>query len=235
MNTLRRAATAATAVAACLAFVPGASGQPGNAVVHDDAGDLQLRSCLPAAPALPCSLPPGAPLASPAWTDLAGARITQLGRERVDLVLRLQEPVPDAPPFFVAYAFVFENGCRVGDTGLPTGPTEKDAAVVVWDGSGWHAHWLVVTDCDPRTAVAGAPIPFAILDDTIRMRVPLSELVARAGEPLEWYAVARRLPFVHPLFTATLPVDVAPDIFAFAADPPPIVVQGEAPAHWAPR
>jgi hypothetical protein len=164
--------------------------------------------------------------------DIKTARITQVGRGEVDLVIVLQAPVPPVPPFgFVAYFVAFENGC----IGTGSGPTNKDVARVFWNGTAWEANWVVITSCDPRTVSIGSPIPFRIVDDTVRMRVNLEELVTQTDVPLLWFAGTRRLPFVHPTFTRTIEVDVAPDVIAFNLTPPPDVIHPEPAAPWLPR
>lgn len=188
--------------------------EPGNTVLGDGVGDLQLRNCSLTFPDHPCSLAPTVPLSSPPFTDVAGAGITAVGEGVVTMVITLQASVPPAPtPPFLAYFFQFENG---GIGGQP-GPTDTDDARVVWNGTEFTANWMVITDCNPRTVEEGPAIPFSFSSErkTVTVQVDICDLAARAGNPLEWWAGVRRLPFVHPTFTDTVPVDVVPNIFAF--------------------
>ncbi len=208
---------------------------PGNTVVQDPAGDLLLRDCDQTQANLPCSLPPGAPLALPGYFDVKTAMITQAG-SKVDLHIELYAPIPAAPPETrVIYFWQFQDGC------LPAGsPTDKDGIHVVSDGDTqtWSANWFVITSCNPRTSVQGDPVPFTFTDAGVKVRVSLSDLLANEtspGSPLSWYAGVRRLPFEHPVFTHTVPVDLAPDVTAFNPTPSPIIIHPEDPATWDPR
>ncbi len=208
---------------------------PGNTVVQDPAGDLLLKNCDPSHPGVPCSLPPSAPLALPDWFDLKTAKITEIGKGRVDLHIELYAPIPAAPPYaFVAYIWQFQDGCVVPS------PTNKTSISVVWDGDTetWSANWFVITSCSPRTIVQGDPVPFQFTEDGVKVRVLLSDLLPNGpspGTPLLWYAAVRRLPFVHPTFTRTVPVDFAPDVQAFNPTPPPVLIEPEDSATWDPR
>jgi hypothetical protein len=209
---------------------------PGNTEVQDPAGDFLLRNCSLAAPNEPCSLPPSAPLALPAWFDIKTAKITQIDEGRVELFIGLYAPVPKRPPVpFVAYIWQFQDGCVVPS------PTDKDGIRVVWNGSKgtWSANWFVITSCNPRTITFGDPVPFEFTQDGVKVRVALSDLLANGkspGSPLLWYATVRRLPFVHPNFKHTVPVDIAPNVEVFNPSPPPILLTfPEKSATWMPR
>lgn len=205
---------------------------PGNTVVQDGYGDLLLRHCDPAFPDRHCSLPPNAPLPLPAWLDIKTARITQIGGGRVDLFIALYEPIPAVPSVpFLSYYWQFQDGCVVPS------PTDKDGVRVHWDGNTatWSANWFVITSCSPRTIVQGNPVPFVFTEDGVLVRVSLSELLTRAGSSLQWFAGVRRLPFVHPVFSHTVAVDLAPDVLQFNPTPPPGVVNPESSADWGPR
>jgi hypothetical protein len=205
---------------------------PGNTVVRDPIADFQLRNCDLLLPDRPCSLPPGAPLALPAWADIRKAQISQVGKDRVDLVIAVADDVPQAPPFgFLAYFWTFENGC----IGEAPGPTNKDALRVVWNGATWSANWVTIINCVPRMTEIGDEVPFRIVNRKVRIRVPLNELITRAGEPVLWHAGVRRLPFDNLTFSKTVAVDVAPDVFAFNPIPPPLVIFPDEPASWVPR
>lgn len=214
--------------------------EPGNTVVEDVADDLQLRNCVfdnletPFNEAsLPCSLAPGVPLASPPFTDITMANITALGGTGlVELAITLAASVPETPASpFLAWFWQFENGC----VGTEPGPTDKDGVRVLWTpGTGFVANSLVITNCAPREIQFGPPVLFSFSSDrkTVRVHVDMCDLVARGGDPLVWFAGVRRLPFVHPTFTQTLSVDVAPDVFAFKPPPPPLVEFPEDSARW---
>ena len=203
---------------------------PGNTVVQDASGDLLLVDCNASFPDHPCSLPPGAPLALPNWFDIKTAKITEIGGDRVDLSIALYAPVPAVPPVpFVTYFWQFQDGC------FEPSPTDKDGIRVHWDGDIWSANWYVITSCNPRTVVHGDPVRFVFTDDGVMVRVRLADLITRGGAPLEWYAGVRRLPFAHPTFARTVPVDVAPDVVKFNPSPPPILIHPEDPADWEPR
>jgi hypothetical protein len=208
---------------------------PGNTVVRDSEGDLLLRNCNTDFPGHFCSLPPTAPLVLPGWFDIKTAKITQIGRERVDLSIQLYEPIPTAPPYpFVAFFWQFQDGCVVPS------PTDKDGIRIVWDGDTgtWSTNWFVITSCNPRTVIFGDPVPLNFTEEGVKVRVELGDLLANGtspGSPLLWFAGVRRLPFIHPTFTNTLPVDYAPDVEAFNPSPPPVLIQPDDSATWEPR
>jgi hypothetical protein len=202
---------------------------PGTSVVGDAAGDLMPVNCNPAAVNRPCTLPPGASHALPGWQDIRTAKIHQIGKDRLDLSIALHEPLPSAPPApFLAYFWQFQDGC------VHPSPSDKDGIRVLWDGNMWFAHWYVVTGCNPRTVAQGNRIErLDFTEDGLRVRVALAELLTQVGStPLLWFAGVRRLPFIHPVFTATLALDVAPDVFAFNPAPPPPLVFPEPSAPW---
>jgi len=202
---------------------------PGNTVVQDPAGDLQVRRCSLAHPALFCSVPPGSPLDLPGWFDIKTAKITEIGGGRVELFIALYEPIPETPPVpFLVYAWQFEGGC------FNNVPGDKDGIRVKWDGDVWSANFFVITGCNPRTIDQGDPVDFRFTEDGVRVRVALDDLLGDRTS-LPWFALVRRLPFVHPIFTHTTPVDVAPDVFAFNPTPPPALITPEDPAIWSPR
>jgi hypothetical protein len=203
---------------------------PGNTVVQDAAGDLQLVNCSVSFPDRPCSLPPGAPLALPGWFDVKTAKITEIGEARADLFIALQAQVPVVPPVpFLSYFWTFQDGC------VEPSPTDKDGIRVHWDGDMWGANWFVIASCNPRIIVQGDPVDFRFTEDGVVVRVPLADLLTRGGVPLRWYAGVRRLSFSHPTFTRTVGVDLAPDVTAFNPSPPPVVVHPEDSAPWEPR
>ena len=203
---------------------------PGNTVVQDPAGDLQLRDCDPDHPDRPCSLPPGAPLALPGWFDIKTAKITEIGGGRVELFIALYEQIPETPPVpFVTYFWQFQDGC------IDPSPTDKDGIRVNWDGDVWSANFFVVTSCDPRTVIHGASVDFRFTEDGVRVRISLDDLLTKAGPSLRWYAGVRRLPFIHPTFSHTVAVDHAPDVAEFNPTPPPAQIHPEPPASWDPR
>lgn len=216
---------------------------PGNTVVQDDAGDLILLRANPDYPNRHSSLPPGAPLplTSPPWTDIKTAKITQLGGGRVELSMVLHAPVPETPAFlFLSYGWQFEGGCVGAEPGVVT---DKANVFVRWTQGQWQANWGVITDCDPRTVELGDPVDFRIEDDTVRVRVELDDLLLTVDPEveLEWHAAVRRLPFVHPTYTRTVTVDVAPDVIVRNPDPGlPLIRKyphplAEPPAIWVPR
>jgi hypothetical protein len=208
---------------------------PGNTVVQDPAGDLLLKNCSTTSPDAPCSLPPSAPLSLPGYFDVKTARITQIGGGRVNLFIAPYQPIPAAPlEPFISYFWQFQDGCTVPS------PTDKDGIRVHWDGDAqtWSANWFVITSCNPRDVVQGDPVTFQFTEDGVKVQVTLSELLENGsspGSPIEWYAGVRRLPFSHPTFTRTVPVDVAPDVVEFNPDPPPALLRPQDPAIWEPQ
>ena len=219
---------------------------PGFTIVQDAKDDLLLRRCDPDHPNLICSLPPGGSLPTlPGYFDIKNAKIIQHGRKYVDLFIALYEPIPSpGPPYpfgFVNYFWQFEGGC------VEDQPGSKDGVRVGWDGSAWAANWYVITDCDPRRAEAGDPVPFEFTNDGVKVRVTLEELAAavdlQTGQ-IKWHAGVRRIPFIYhpdgyPEFPYTTAVDYAPDVIAFidCGDPPtpPCFSNPETPATWEPR
>jgi hypothetical protein len=202
---------------------------PGNTVVQDLAVDLMLINCDPASPEQICSLPPGAPQDMPAWLDIKAAKITEVGENQVDLSISLYEPVPQNPPVqFVSYYWQFQDGCT------EPSPTDKNAIFVYWDGNTntWSGYWSVITSCNPRSVIIGAQVQFKFTDDGIKVRVSLDDLISNESQSLKWYAGVRRLPFVHPKFTHTWPLDVAPRVIDINSSPPPFAIFPEASANW---
>jgi hypothetical protein len=132
----------------------------------------------------------------------------------------------------LAYFWQFENGC----IGNQPGATDKDGVRVVWhfNTNTFTANWFTITSCDPRAIQQDGSLPVNISSDGTQLKVTVDvcDLVSRGGDPLSWHAGVRRLPFVDPPFTDTIAVDVAPDVVALNATPPPIVVHPEAPAQW---
>ena len=215
---------------------------PGNTVVQDSQGDLQLWNCDPDHVNHPCSLlPPDAPHDLPGYFDIKTAKITQIGRGRVDLSIALYEPIPTESPFpFVAYIWQFEGGCAVTP---PPGTLNKAGVQVVWttwpDGiTEWRANWFVITQCTPTRQIdidEVTVVPFIFTEDGVKVQVLLSDLLTAIdpGEPLFWFAAVRRIPFIRPPFTRTVPVDFAPDIEAFTPDG--TLTNVGPPAEWNPR
>ena len=211
---------------------------PGNTVVKDSEGDLLLRNCNSDYPDIPCSLPPGTSLDLPGYFDIKKAKITQIGRGRVDLSIALYEPIPAEPPYpFANYYWQFEGGC------VEPAPGNKSAISIVWRDWGggtmeWRANWLEITNCNPRTIITGDPVPFEFTEDGVKVRVALDDLLTATdpGEPLIWHAGVRRMPFTHPVFN-TVGVDYAPDVIEFNpfSPIPPYFIYPEEPATWEPR
>jgi hypothetical protein len=216
---------------------------PGNTVVKDSGGDLLLRNCNADYPNLICSLHPLAPLSLPGYFDIKKAKITQIGRGRVDLSIQLYEPIPAVPLsyLFIDYFWQFEGGC------VDPQPGNMDGIRVHWDGSEWTANWYVITDCDPRTSALAEPVPFEFIEDGVKVRVALADLLTAIdpGEPLVWYVGVRRIPFQdyqppgYPEFLYTTGVDYAPDVLEFLdcglPPVPPCYSEPEDPATWEPR
>ncbi len=210
------------------------SEQPGDTVVTDNVLDLQHRKCDPSNPDLACSLGTGVldPSLYVDFTDIVEANITALpGNGLVELAMTLNGAVPVSPNLpTLRYFWQFENGCVNGQPGL----TDKDGVRILWDGAGFTANWYVITNCVPREVEAGAPLAVHFSSDrkTVGVQVDMCELVSRGGAPLEWHAGVRRLRFAHPQFSRTVAVDVAPDVFAFNPNPPPLVIHPEDFARW---
>ena len=206
---------------------------PGNTVVQDLAVDLMLISCDSANPGYICSLPPVAQTDMPAWLDIKTAKITALGEDQVDLSISLYEAVPQNPTAqFVSYYWQFQDGCT------EPSPTDKNAIFVYWDGNTntWSGYWSVITSCNPRSVIIGAPVQFKFTDDGIKVRVSLDDLITEEGQTLKWYAGVRRLPFVHPFFIHTWPLDVAPRVIDVNySTTPPSAIYPEDSATWDPR
>ncbi len=208
---------------------------PGNTVVQDPANDLLLKNCSVAAPNAPCSLPPNASLSLPDYFDVKTAWITQIGGGEVNLFIAPYQSIPATPPQnFISYFWQFQDGCSIPS------PTDKDGIHVVWDGDTqtWSAHWFVVTSCNPRTVEQGDAVPFQFTEDGVKVQVTLSDLLANGGSPgspIEWYAGVRRLPFKHPVFTRTVPVDVAPDVVGFDPITGDFIKSLQDPAIWESR
>ncbi len=211
----------------------------GNTVVQDPKDDLLLRNCDPTHPDIPCSLPPGVPLSLPRYFDIKTAKIAQISKGLVDLSIALYEPIPAKPPVpFVAYIWQFEGGCAAPDLGK-----NKGGIQVVWtkwpDGiTEWRANWFVITRCTPTREIEideVTVVPFIFTEDGVKVQVALGELLTAIdpGEPLLWVASVRRIPFIRPPFTRTVPVDLAPDIQAFT--PEGALINLEQPAMWDPR
>jgi hypothetical protein len=215
---------------------------PGNTVVQDSKGDLLLRNCDPALPNIPCSLPHGAPLALPRYFDIKTAKITQIGKGRVDLFISVYAPIPEAPPYpFVNYFWQFNGGCVTGE------PGDKSAISIAWHGDAntWSANWIVIKNCDPRQTELGASITdWNFTEDGIKVRVALADLLTAMDETetLVWHAGVRRVPFIYVIstpsgpvqITDTVAVDYAPDVVEFVP-PPDYIKDAEDPAIWEPR
>lgn len=92
---------------------------PGISILEDSKDDLQLKNCSASAPDVACSLPPNVPQYLPEYFDIKSARITQIGRNLVDLVIKVYEPIPAGPPYgFVSYFWQFKGGvCRAESAG----------------------------------------------------------------------------------------------------------------------
>ncbi|GEM_PF-7079611 len=204
---------------------------PGKTVVQDGAGDLLLANCVGARAAMPCTLPVGASRSAPAWLDIASAEIEQIDAATVEISTAVRAPVPaERPPVPVLiYYWQFQDGCTVSS------PTDKDGVNVFWNGREWSAHWFVVGGCNPRRVSIGEAVPFRFEGARVTVRVRLADLITRGGAPLEWFAGTRLLGFSHPIFTRTLPVDVAPDVVALDPRDPETPVHPEPPARWSPR
>ena len=218
-----------------------AAAVPGNTLVKDPEGDLLLRNCNPTSPGIPCSLPPGAPLDLPGYFDIKTAKITQIGKGRVDLSIALHEPIPLEPPYgFVNYFWQFEGGCVTGE------PGDKDAISIAWHGDTktWSANWIVITNCNPRAIAMGDPIPFEFAEDGVKVRVALADLLTATEETgtLIWHAGVRRVPFIYTIntgsgpvqITHTVAVDYAPDVVELVPAPQ-YIDYPEEPATWEPR
>jgi hypothetical protein len=208
----------------------------GNTVVQDSKSDLLLRNCDPNHPGIPCSLPPGAPLYLPGYFDIKTAKITQIGAGRVDLSIKVYEPIPAEPPYpFVNYYWQFEGGC------VKPEPGNKAGISIIWnvDVGEWRAHWYEITSCSPPKTELAGPVPFEFTGDGVKVRVALDDLLTAMdeGEPLVWFAGVRRVPFIYKLDGVqirTNAVDYAPDVVAFLP-PPDYITYPEDPATWEPR
>ena len=219
---------------------------PGTTILEDSSGDLLLRRCNGTYPGIICSLHPEAPLSLPGYFDIKSARITQIGRGLVDLVIKVYEPIPATPPYgFVSYFWQFKGGC------VDPQPGNKDSISIVWQdwGSGmeWRAYWYEITQCEPdRQILRGDPVPFEFIEDGVKVRVPLDELLTAADpdKPLVWHTGVRRIPFIYhppgyPEFPHTTAVDYLPDVIEFLdcglPPTPPCAQSPEDPAPWEPR
>lgn len=209
----------------------------GNTVVQDPEGDFLLRNCDSAQPSIPCSLPPNASQDLPGYLDIKKAKITQIGRGRVDLSIELYEPIPAEPPYsFVNYFWQFEGGC------VDPKPGNKAAISVLWRDWGggtmeWRANWLEITSCNPRTIAMGDEVPFKFTENGVKVQVALDDLKTAIDldEPLIWHAGVRLVSFTHQVFISSVGVDYTPDIIEFNPAPPPYLNEPEDPATWEPR
>ena len=221
---------------------------PGNTVVVDDIDDLILLKAHPTKWWWHCSLPPWVePEEVPPWMDIMNAKITQLGRGRVELSMVLHAPVPEAPPppfGWLSFGWQFEGGCVTE----PEEPQKDNIAVHWHEDFGWWAQWGEILTCVPREVQVGDPIEdFSITGAEVRVQVELDDLMLAVGpeEELLWHAGVRRLPFVWKLDGVhkwkTITVDVAPNVIVLVdpGPPPDIVAQpdppAELPAEWVPR
>lgn len=203
---------------------------PGKTVVHDPAGDLLLLNCDRAQPRRPCTLPPDAARTEPGWIDIDTAEIAQIDAKSVEFAITARAPIPATPAVpTLIYYWQFQDGCNT------TSPTDKDGVNVFWDGHEWTAHWFVISSCAPRQIAIGKPVPFRFEGNIVSIRVPLGELITRGGAPLLWFAGTRLVPFHHPRFTRSLPVDVAPDVVSIDPADPRAPLHREQPAPWIPR
>jgi hypothetical protein len=215
----------------------------GNTVVQDPANDLLLRDCIHNYPDIACSLPPGEVLDLPAYFDIKTAKITQIGRGRVDLSIALYEPIPAEPSYpFVSYIWQFQGGC----VGTPPKTGNKAAISIVWHGATktWTANWYVISNCNPRQITEAESIAdWNFTTDGVMVRVALDDLLEATddGKTLVWHAAVRRLPFVYTLsdgteITHTVAVDYAPDVVELSDTPPYYVTNHpEEEATWVPR
>lgn len=213
---------------------------PGNTVISDSDGDLLLRNCDPANPAIPCSLPPGESPDLPGYLDIKEASIREVGRKWVDLSIELYEPIPPEPSYpFVNYSWQFKGGCI--DPTLEDKPAIsiewKDWGAGTWE---WGANWVKITSCNPRAIVIGDPVPFKFTRYGVKVRVALSDLLTATDETgkLIWHAAVRLVPFIYSIntvqITRTVAVDFAPDVVELASSSPYIDFPEES-ATWVPR
>ena len=203
---------------------------PGKTVVRDAAGDLLLRNCDRARRESPCTLPPGAPRAPAAWVDIESAEIVQLDAKTVELSVTVRAPIPTTPAVpSLIYYWQFQDGCNTAS------PTDKDGLNVFWNGRQWTAQWFVIESCSPRRIAIGQPVPFRFAGNTVTVRAALADLITRGGTALLWFAGTRLVPFNHPIFKRSLPVDAAPDAVALDPANPETPLHPEAPAPWVPR
>lgn len=116
--------------------------------------------------------------------------------------MTLNQPIPDGLELdnfkFLSWFWQVENGCIGGQPG----PTDKDALHIGWNGTNFRAEWVVIKNCNPREMEIGPAVPFSFSNErkTVSVQVDLCDLVARAGDPLLWWAGTRRLPFAHSTF-----------------------------------
>jgi len=203
---------------------------PGRTLVRDAGGDLMLRNCERAHADTPCSLPPAAPRTQPGWIDIDSAEIAQLDAATVELSVTVRAAIPTVPTVpTLIYYWQFQDGCNT------TSPTDKDGLNVFWNGRQWTAQWFVIESCSPRRIAIGKALPFRFTGNTVTIRAALSDLITRGGTALLWFAGTRLVPFNHPIFKRSLPVDVAPDVVAIDAASPGTPVHREEPAPWIPR
>lgn len=203
---------------------------PGKTAVQDPAGDLLLLNCDRAQPRNPCTLPPGAARTQPGWIDIDNAEIAQLDAKSVGLTMTVRAAIPTKPAVpTLIYYWQFQDGCNAPS------PTDKDGVNVFWNGHEWTAHWFVISSCTPRQIAIGQPVPFRLVGNTVSIRVQLGDLITRGGAPLLWFAGTRLVPFHHPRFTRTLPVDVVPDVVSFDPKKPDAPLHREEPAPWIAR
>jgi len=177
--------------------------RPGISLIQDEKGDLFLENCEDLTS--PCSLPPWVPETSPPWTDINMVKIQQVGGEWVDFTIITYGDIPQYPPFFFAFAFVFNFDCAAD--------SNDGFRVVHFIGGGWSANWVTITSCDPRVVIQGESIPsLTIRGNTVKVRVSIDDLYKTVpyGEPLPWFALARRIGYYTPEGYNTKTIDIVP-------------------------
>jgi len=183
---------------------------PGITVVHDEEGDISLVYCNESDDD-PCTVPSDVGVV-PLSTDIVVTRITEVGRDQVDLSITPAVAITLPPSVnYIAYSWQFPGDCS--DDSL-------EAIVVTWQGEEgeWSASMVRTPDCNvpdvkESTLIEEAKITFE--EGGVTLRLPSYVF----PNEFNWYAAVS-------LSDHTLPVDVAPDVMGESP---------ELPATWESR
>jgi len=157
--------------------------------------------------------------------DIENARITEVGRDLVDLSITPVEAIPEAPEeAFLAYFWQFQGTCS--EALCTEDPTAmRNALVAIWEKDGdegaWSANWAEIYCCEPMTDLYLDPeTKLTFEEGGVRVRTSIRNLddffTQEAGEEyptLKWFAGVRLVPFIDEDLANTAPVDVVPEVY----------------------